>query len=192
MSFILLSLGQPFFLNGRKVYFLRIMNASHKNGIVLCSTNLEVAIIFLIANITHNRFRLSGHILVTPIHLPGTSIEMDMVPGSLATSRFFPSFTTTLQVMVVSVVLSGERVSMDELEVTDELMEIRPPANIIALSLSHQEKENSMSPLFTTLWSRLAEQVRVIPSIPPATKESVRNESDTFGAETGVKTRLIQ
>ena len=94
--------------------------------------------------------------------------------------------------MVVSVVLSGERVSMDELEVTDELMEIRPPANIIALSLSHQEKENSMSPLFTTLWSRLAEQVRVIPSIPPATKESERNESDTFGAETGVKTRLIQ
>ena len=159
---------------------------------MLCSTNLEVAIIFLIANITHNRFHLSVHILVTPVHSLWTSIEMDMVPCSLATSRFFPSFTTTLQVMVVSVVLSGERVSMDELEVTDELMEIRPPANIIALSLSHQEKENSMSPLFTTLWSRLAEQVRVIPSIPPATKESERNESDTFGAETGVKTRLIQ
>ena len=114
---------------------------------------------------------------------------MDLLPGSLGSSLSCLSATTTVQVMLVSVVLRGERVSIEELEVKDELMEIRPPAIINILSLSHQKKEYSISPLSTTLRSRLAIQVRVTSPIPPATKESERTERDRVGAETAANTR---
>ena len=91
--------------------------------------------------------------------------------------------------MFVSVVPRGERVSMVELEVGDALMEIRPPSTMIIFSLSLQEKENSKSPLSTTLKSKLAIQVRVTSPTPPATRESERTESDTVGAETAANTR---
>ena len=91
--------------------------------------------------------------------------------------------------MFVSVVPRGERVSMVELEMGDELMEIRPPSTMIIFSLSLQEKENSKSPLSTTLKSKLAIQVRVTSPTPPATRESERTESDKVGAETAANTR---
>ena len=103
-------------------------------------------------------------------------VELD--PDELASSWFCLSATITVQEISVSVVPRGESVSMAELEVEDELMEIRPPATTIIFSLSLQEKENSKSPLFTTLRSRLAIQVRVISPTPPATRESGRTESD--------------
>ena len=78
---------------------------------------------------------------------------------------------------------------IEELEVEDELMEIRPPASIIILSLSFQEKENSISPLSTTLRSRLAMQVTVTSPIPPVTKESERTERERVGAGTAANTR---
>ena len=114
---------------------------------------------------------------------------VDLDPGGLASSWSCLSATITVQEMFVSAVPRGERVSMAELEVGDELMEIRPPATIIIFSLSLQEKENSKSPFSTTLRSRLAIQVRVTSSTPPATSESERTESDSVGAGTIANTR---
>ena len=113
---------------------------------------------------------------------------MDLDPGALGSSVFCLSDTTAVQEKEVSVVLRGERVSIEELEVEDELMEILPPVNMIIFSLSLQEKENSKSPLSTTLRSRLARQVRVTSPIPPATKESLRTVTITVGAGTAAKT----
>ena len=114
---------------------------------------------------------------------------VDLDPGGLDSSWSCLSATVTKQEMFVSVVPRGERVSMAELEVGDELMEIRPPATMIIFSLSLQEKENSKSPLSTTFRSRLATQVRVTSPTPPATSDSERTESDTVGAETAANTR---
>ena len=113
---------------------------------------------------------------------------VDLDPGELDSSWSCLSATITVQEMFVSVVARGERESLAELEVGDELMEIRPPATMIILSLSLQEKENSKSPLSTTLTSRLATQVRVTSPTPPATRESERTERDTVGAETSANT----
>ena len=117
---------------------------------------------------------------------------MDLFPDSLAFSLSSLSATTTEQVMVVSVVLRGEKMSIEELEVEEELMEIRPPADMTISSESLQEKENTKSPLSTTLKSRLAEQVRVTSSTPPATKESLRTVRDTVGAETAANTGAVK
>ena len=114
---------------------------------------------------------------------------VDLDPGGLDSSWFCLSATITVQEMFVSMVPRGDRVSMAELEVEDELMEIRPPATMIILSLSLQEKENSKSPLSTTLKSKLAIQVRETSPTPPATRESERTERDTVGAETAANTR---
>ena len=114
---------------------------------------------------------------------------VDLDTGGLASSWPCLSATVTEQEMLVSVVPRGERVSMAELEVGDELMEIRPPATMIIFSLSLQEKENSKSPLSTRLRSILAIQVRVTSPTPPATKMSERTERDTVGAETAANTR---
>ena len=130
-----------------------------------------------------------AHILVIHAHLLWTSIEMDLVPGALAASWSCLSSTVTEQMMLVSVVLRGERVSMVELEIVDVLMEIRPPMTKIILSLSFQEKVNSKSPLSTTLWFTLAIQVSVTSPTPPATRESARTERDTVGAGTAANTR---
>ena len=107
---------------------------------------------------------------IIPAHLLWISIVVDLDPGGLASSRCCLSATTTEQEMFVSVVARGERVSMAELEVVDEWMEIRPPSTMIIFSLSLQKKENSKSPLSTTLRSRLATQVRVTSPTPPATR----------------------
>ena len=114
---------------------------------------------------------------------------VDLDPGSLVSSCLCLSATVTEQEMFVSVVPRGERVSMAELEVDNELMEIRPPATKIKFSLSLHEKENSKSPLSTTLRSRLAIQVRVTFPTLPATRESERTERDTVGAGTAANTR---
>ena len=95
---------------------------------------------------------------------------VDLDTGMLASSWSCLSATVTEQEMFVSEMPRGERVSMAELEVGDELMEIRPPATIVIFSLSLQEKENTMCPLSTTLRSRLAIQVRVTSPTPPATR----------------------
>ena len=95
---------------------------------------------------------------------------VDLDPGGLASRRFCLSATVTEQEMFVSVVPRGERVSMAELEVEDERMEIRPPSTMIIFSLSLQEKEYSKSPMSTTLRSRLAIQVRMTSPTPPATR----------------------
>ena len=110
-------------------------------------------------------------------------------PGALASSCICLSATVTEQEMFVSVVPRGERVSMAELEMRDELMEIRPPAAMIIFSLSLHEKENSKSPLSTTSRSRLAIQVRVTSPTPPATRVSERTERDRVGEGTAANTR---
>ena len=66
-----------------------------------------------------------SHILVIPDNLLRTSIEMDMVSGALDSSLASLSATITVQVMLASVLLRGEKVSMELLEVEEELMEIR-------------------------------------------------------------------
>ena len=114
---------------------------------------------------------------------------VDLDPGGLASSWSCLSATITVQEMFVSAVPRGERMSMAEFKVGDELMEIRPPATTIILSLSHQENENSKSPLSTTFRSRLAIQVSVTSPTPPATRESARTESDTVGAGTEANTK---
>ena len=65
---------------------------------------------------------------------------VDLDPGGLVSSWPCLSATITVQGMFVSAVPRGERVSMAEFEVGDELMEIRPPATMIILSLFLQEK----------------------------------------------------
>ena len=130
-----------------------------------------------------------AHILVIPAHLLWTSIVEALDPGALATSWSCLSATITEQETFVSVVPRGERVIMAELEAGDELVEIRPPATMFTFSLSLHEKENSRSPLSTTLRSRLATQVSVTSPTPPATSESERTERDTVGAETAANTR---
>ena len=72
----------------------------------------------------------------------------------------------------------------EELVGEGELMEIRPPADMAASSLSSQVKENTKFPLSTTAVSTMAEHVRVTSPTPPATRGPEGTERDTEGAET--------
>ncbi len=111
---------------------------------------------------------------------------MDVTPGSLGTSVSSITVMTTAHVKLVSAVLRGERVRVEDWEGEGAVVEmmVRPPDTIV-LSLSRQVKAYCIVPRFTTALSTMAMQVRVVSPTPPATRgESGARERVTTGVET--------
>ena len=96
------------------------------------------------------------------------------------------SVAVAIQVKLVSVVLRGERVRVEEGmgEGPGFVMRMRPPDTKSEPFLSCQLKEYCMSPSSTTVLSTMAEQVRVTSSTPPAIRGPGDTVRDTRGGET--------
>ena len=97
------------------------------------------------------------------------------------------SFTATLHVKLVYMVVRGERVREEKAVVLEDwLMMIRSPDTISTPALSRQVKEYKMSCcVSTTVRSNRAEHVRVTSSVPPARRGPVGvTTRDTVGAGT--------
>ena len=120
------------------------------------------------------------------LHLLVTLIGSDLETWSLPMSLFIFSVAVTIQVKLVSVVLRGERVRVEEGvgEGPGFVMEMRPSDNNSEPSLSCQLKEYCMSPSSTTVLFTMAEQVRVTSSTPPAIRGPGDTVRDTRGGET--------
>ena len=113
-----------------------------------------------------------------------TLIAVEFTPGPLGNSVFCASVTATAHVKLVSTVLRGERVRVEEFVEEEIVMMVRPPDTIVLLSRSRQVKVKSRVPLSTALFN-IAEQLRIVSTIPPATTgELGAIETATMGEET--------
>ena len=122
---------------------------------------------------------IRSHLLITSI---GSDIEAGLLPMNLSPT----SVAAAIQVKLVSVVLRGERVRVEEGmgEGLGFVMRMRPPDTKSEPFLSCQLKEYCMSPSSTTVLSTMAEQVRVTSSTPPAIRGPGDTVRDTRGGET--------
>ena len=120
------------------------------------------------------------------LHLLITLIGSDLEAGLLPINMLKASVAVAIQVKLVSVVLRGERVRVEEGmgEGPGFVMRMRPPDTKSDPLLSCQLKEYCMSPSSTTVLFTMAEQVRVTSSIPPAIRGPGDTVRDTRGGET--------
>ena len=120
------------------------------------------------------------------LHLLITLIGSDAEAGLLSIKKLLASVTVAIQVKLVSVVLRGDRVRVEEGmgEGPGFVMRMRPPDTKSEPFLSCQLKEYCMSPSSTTVLSTMAEQVRVTSSTLPAIRGPGDTVRDTRGGET--------
>ena len=114
-----------------------------------------------------------------------TLIGSEAAAGKLPRNLLLASVAVAIQVKLVSVVVRGERVRVEEEEEGPVLeMRMRPPDTKSEPLLSCQLKEYSMSPTSTTVLSTLALQVTMTSSIPP----TIMGPWDTVRVTTGGET----
>ena len=128
------------------------------------------------------------------MHLPITLIGSVIEAGSLPMNLLATSVAVAIQVKLVSAVLRGERVRVEEGmgEGPGFVIRMRSPDTKSEPFLSCQLKEYRMSPSSTTVLSTMAEQVRVISSTPPAIMGRRDTVRDTRGGETAGGTLLMK
>ena len=120
------------------------------------------------------------------LHLLITLNGSDLEAWSLSMNLLAASVAAAMQVKIVSVVLRGERIRVEEGmgEGPGFAILMRLPDTKSEPFLSCQLKKYCMSPTSTTVLSTMAEQVRVTSSTPPAIRGPEDTVRDTRGGET--------